>query len=207
MSARLGNAERRHQRGGDEVLLGRRLEPGEERLVGEELPKSFSLEERQVAVPEVARPPAERQGVDCQHDRAVPGGLDAPDETLRELGIAPPVELEPARWVDRRNVLERRRGRAGEDERDAGGPRGGCYRPLGVGMDDREDSDGREEERRRRVEAQHVDGEVALGRAGEHARPERSSPEGVDVGPHRLLRARPARHVVVRGLLEQLART
>ncbi len=79
-------------------------------------------------------------------------------------------------------------------------------RELRVGVDDREHADRREQERRRRAEAEHLHGEIALGRPDEHLRAKRAAPERLEVRPHRLLRARAAGDVVERPLREHLAR-
>ena len=77
VSARFGNVAE-HRRGrGEQVLLGRLVEPRAEDRVGEELRAALALEERQVGVAQVARPPAERERVERDDDRAVAGRLGA----------------------------------------------------------------------------------------------------------------------------------
>ena len=70
----------RHQRRGLDVVLRRHVQPRAEERVAEELREPFAAEEGQVAVPEVALAPAERQRVERDDDRAVPGCGGAVDE-------------------------------------------------------------------------------------------------------------------------------
>ena len=197
----------RHQRRRLHVLLGRRVQPLAEEGIAEELRQPFAAEEREVAVPEVAVAPAERERVERDHDRAVARRAGAVDEAAGQLAVAPPVELEPALRVAELHgdVLERGRGGAREDHRHAGRLRGARDAELGVGMHDREHADRGEQERRRRAQPEHLDREVALGVAGEHPRPQAAPLERLAVGPDRRLRARAAGDVVERSLLQPVA--
>ena len=76
----------------------------------------------QIAEPEVARPPAEHQGVEGDDDRAVARRAGPVDDAADELAVVEPVELVPARGVAelRGDVLERARRGAREDHRHPG---------------------------------------------------------------------------------------
>ncbi len=79
-----------------EILLGTLVELRKKHRIREVLAAALAPDERQVRLPQVARPPAERQRVERDDDRAVPCGLGAADEALADLAVVHPVELEPA---------------------------------------------------------------------------------------------------------------
>ena len=72
-------------------------------------------------------------------------------------------------------------------------------------MDDREHADRREQERRRRAQPEHLDGEVALGGPDEHPRPQPDPLERLAVGADGRFRACAAGDVVERPLLQLCA--
>src|SRR4029453_11556880 len=96
------------------VLLRRLLEPAAEHRIREELRAAFAAEEWEVRLAEVAIPPAEGERVDGHHQRAVAGGLGPLDQADGHLAIVHPVELEPARRIDLRHLLDGVRRRARE---------------------------------------------------------------------------------------------
>src|SRR5262249_5029682 len=197
---RAEHADRRRQH----IFLGRRVEPAAEDGVGEELRAALPADEWEVRGAQVARPPAQDERVERDDDGAVAVRLGAPDEALADLTVIGPVELEPARRVAHRlrDLLDRVRGGAREDQRDAG--RGGRARDgdLALVVRDREHADRREEKRGGRAGAEHLDREVALGGAAPHARAEATPLERLQVGAHRRLIAGATGDVVERPRLE-----
>ena len=155
--------------------------------------RSLARHEREVGVAEVARPPAERQRVEGDDDRGVAGSGRALDEARGDLLVADPSRAGTSAAPGRRlgHLLERVRGRGGEDEGNAQrgrGPRGG---ELALGMRDREDADRREEERQRRPRPEHLDREAPLGVPTRHPRAQPIPLERRPVRPDRRLGAAP----------------
>ena len=107
---------REHRRGRGEQILGRRLvELCQEHGIVEELPATLAADERQVRVAQVARPPAERERVERDDDRAVARLLGARDEAGADVAVRDPVELEPARATGLGDLFERM-GRGARDD-------------------------------------------------------------------------------------------
>ena len=89
---------REHRRGCGEQILRRRLvELRQEHGIVEELPAPLALDERQVRVAQVARPPAEGECVERDDDGAVARPSARETKLAQMLTIGDPVELEPAR--------------------------------------------------------------------------------------------------------------
>ena len=169
----------------------------EEDRVAEELAAAFALDERQVGVPQVARAPAERQRVERDDDRAVPGRLGALDEARADLAVVDPVELEPARRAGLGDLLDRVRRRAREQQRDAGGRRRPCATPTSAScVRDREHADRREQERRRRAAVPSTSTEMSRAALPVSIRGRIRQPlERVEVRAHRRLGPGAARDV------------
>ena len=98
---RVAEAHRPGDRRGAGVLLGRLLEAAAEHRVAEVVGQAQAAQLGERGVPQVARTPAERPGVEGDHDAGVPGGLGAADEALRELAVVRRVELVEAGGVAR----------------------------------------------------------------------------------------------------------
>ena len=146
------------------VLLGGPLERRAEHGVAEVVGHALAFQERQIAVLQVARAPAEQPGVERDHDRRVAGVAGAGDEAGGELPIPGPVQLIPAaRRPDRvGHLLHRvRRGRA-EDERQTNRRRRPADRQLALGVYDRLHADRREHHRRGHRRAEHRGARIAL---------------------------------------------
>ena len=198
---------REHRRGGGEhVLLRRFVEPRQEHRVGEVLATALSSDERQIRLAQVPRPPAESQGVDRHHDRAVPRRLRTLHEARADVPVIHPVELEPARRVRRSDVFHRVRRRAREHHRDSRRGRRLADCNLCALVRDREHADRREHERPGGMHAEHVDRDVALDVPGEHPRTNPPLVERVEVRAHRRLGPRATGDIAERPGVELLLR-
>ena len=168
--------------------------------------RAAQLRERRVL--EVARPVAERPGVERDHDAAEARGLGPPDEALGQLAVVGRVELEEARGLAQRGadllhrVLHQRR----RDHRHAGRGRGRGGRDVTVLVvgHHADHADRGHEDRRRQGVAEQLDRQVALGGSRQHPRQDPPAPEGVDVGSLGVLVAGAARDVVEEPVLHLL---
>ena len=200
---------REHRRGRREHVLLRRLrELLPEDRVAEELRAAFALDEREVGAAEVAGPPAEDGRVERDDDRREAVQAGPLEQAGDDLAVVDPVELEPARRAAHRlgDVLDRRRGGTGQAERDSERSGCACRSHFALLVGDREHTDRCEQERRRRLRAEHLDREIALGVAREHARLDAPALEGLAVRAHRGLAARAACDVAERSRIELLLR-
>ena len=196
---------REHRRGRREQILGRRaLELRQEHGVAEELAAAFTADERQVGVAEIPGAPAEGERVEGDDDCAVARLFGPRDEAGADVAIRDPVELEPARAPCLGDLLERVRRGARDDQRHL--RRRGRLRDTDLAFlgRDRQHSDGREQERRRRVGAEDVDRDVALDVAGEHPRLDPPPVECREVRAERRLAARTAGDVAESAGIELL---
>ncbi len=198
---------REHRHGSREHIVLRRLfQPAPEDRVREELRAALAGHEREVCLAQVTVAPAEDQRVECDDERPVACRLGPLHDAGHDVAIVDPVELEPPRRVAHRlgDLLDRVRGSAREHHRNAGRRGGTCDGELAVRVRDRQHADRREQERRRRACSQHLHGDIALAVSGQHPGTEPPALERFQVGPHRRLRAGPARDVVERAGLQGL---
>ena len=166
------------------------------------------LQEGQVAVPEIAVAPAERERVERDDDRAVAGGRGPVDEAAGELAVAPTSR---AGTTAARPRARRRRPRAGSTRRSRGSSaRRSPSRRVRPRARPR---DGRSRARRpgRAGTARSSAGRAPRSRAparwpAKHPRPQAPPLERLPVRADRRLGAGAARDVVERALRERLAR-
>ena len=133
------------------------------------------LQERQVAVAEVAVAPAEGQRVERDDDRAVarrrpPGRRGCRRARGRPTSRAGTSAARRRARRRRPRARSRRRSRGSSARRSRATAR--ATPSSASGCSDREHADRREQERHRRAQAEHLDREVALGVAGQHPRPQ-----------------------------------
>ena len=126
---------------------------------------AHTVQERQIRLVEIARPPGQQRGVERDDQRGV---TRPPSARFRKLRVTSRSFAQYS-WNQRSRVahrlgdlLHRGAGGGGQDVRDAlrrGGPGGGGLR---VRMHDRQHADRRERQRRGQRAAQHLDGQVAF---------------------------------------------
>ena len=192
--------------GGPAVGLGRAGQGGAEHRVGEVVGQPVAVQEGQVAVLQVALPPAQQGRVQGEHHGRVAGGLGPAQQAGGQRRVLGGVELEPPRGVAhrRRHVLQGGGRDAAEDQRDAQGGGGAGHGQLGVGVDDRQHPDGRQEDGPRAGGAQHADGGVAGGDVQRQAGAQAPAGEGRPVGAQGGLAPGPAGDPVERPRPEDL---
>ena len=195
-------AERRQPDGRARGRVGEGLvEPGHEDGVACVLGDPHAVQERQRGEVEVARAPAEQRRVEREDDGRAAARLRATDERADQVVVGAPVELEPARRPGPDGVhrggrrLHRHARLARKHERDAecgGRPRHGEVR---LRVRHLQHADGRQQQRRRQVEAEQRSREVARVGAAQDAGDDAMSVECRAVGRHRPLLARAAGEV------------
>ena len=119
-----------------------------------------TLELRQVRARQVQRRPGLHRGVERHHHGAVAGALGPAHQAGGQLGVARPVELEPARRLAHRrgHLLERHGGHRAQRERHADRRRGPAGGQLGVLVEDALDPHGRQQQRRGQLGAEESGG-------------------------------------------------
>ena len=149
----------------------RLVELRQEHRVGEVLPAALASDERQVCLAQVARPPAKGQRVERDDDRAVPRLLGSRARSSHRSRGRSPSRAGTSAGIRLGDLLDRMRRRTRDEHRH---PRRGCRLADATSRaprSDREHPDRREQKRRRRMQPEHVDRDVARGVAREHPRP------------------------------------
>jgi hypothetical protein len=182
------------------VFFGRGGEQRAERGVAEVVRQPVAVHKRQIGAAQIARTPRQHVSVHRHHDCAVARRLRTAHETRRDLVIAAPVELEPARRVAHRfrNLLNRVGRHRAECEGDAEFRAGARGRQLAVGVDNPLHAHWRDINRRGIPSPEQLDAPVALGDIAQKSRHNLPDSEGAAVGVGGLLRACTARHIVIR---------
>ena len=166
------------------ILFRRHGEAAAEDRVAGVIGQAQALQLREARQRQVARPPAQCQGVQRDHDGRESGGLGPAHQAFAHLPVGGRVELEPPRSIAElgRHGLHRILRQRGGDHRDAHGGRGtrGCQVPVPVGGAQPDHSHGRQQQRRSQAPPEQLHRQVPLRRGGEHPR---HQPPAVK-GPH-----------------------
>ena len=200
---------RRHAATGYSDRRSGRLEQLPEHRIARVLRNAGAVHERQEREIEIARTPAEERRVECRDDCLAAAVFRAAHEAAHDLVGSAPVELEPAGAASHRGCtgLHGNRRLVREDERNALSGRASRCGEIAVCVRERQDADGREQERSREPPAEKLDTRVALRHVMEHARDDAPALECVAVRVDRALESGPACDVCECSARHLLART
>ena len=141
---------------------------------------------RQPAAQELTLAAAVMRRIDGQRERRIAGIPGSPDEVADPVLVAPDIDLEDLRVVDRgRDLLEARLGDGGDQLQRAEGGRRPGDGDAAVGGDGLERPDRGEQDRDAQPMTQQRAGGVDLRDVAQHPGAERDAVERVPVSPHR----------------------